>query len=99
MFCSTRCKNAAHQNYPYQKARAEERKLALIKKLGGQCVRCGYDKNMAALVFHHKSGKLFKIDARTLANRSEENVEAETRKCELICTNCHAEEHHPDMDL
>ena len=54
---------------------------------------------MAALVFHHKSGKLFKIDARTLANRSEENVEAETRKCELICTNCHAEEHHPDMDL
>ena len=100
-FCSPKCKNSKHQNYPYQKMRAQERKLQLIKELGGKCSICGYNRNMAALLFHHrdKNTKLFKVDARTLANRTSARVREEIAKCSLICSNCHIEIHHPDMGL
>jgi hypothetical protein len=42
------------------------------------CVRCGYDKNISALVVHHKD--------RNRVNNSLDNLE-------LICANCHAIEH------
>jgi hypothetical protein len=100
-FCSLECKNSKHQNYLYQKIRAKERKLQLIRDLGGKCSICGYKRNMAALLFHHRDGKTkrFKVDARTLANRASENVKKEIAKCSLLCSNCHLEIHHPDMGL
>ncbi len=62
---------------------------------------CGYDKNYAALEFHHKVPieKLFQLDLRSLSNRSWDAILEEAKKCQLLCSNCHAEYHNPDCRL
>ena len=102
LFCSRTCKNRStntrHQIYAAQKQRGVLRKVRLVAMLGGACSRCGYAANLAALEFHHASGrKDFQLDMRSLANRSWDVVLREVRKCELLCSNCHAETHRPDL--
>ena len=67
--------------------------------LGGKCSRCGYSANLSALAFHHLSGKEIKLDARSLSNRKIDPILKEVAKCKLLCHNCHAELHNPDLDL
>lgn len=98
-FCSVECKNDYHQGYPGQRLRGVRRKLELVEMLGGKCSRCGYNKNLAALSFHHVSDKSYRLDARNLSNRSLERVMAEFAKCQLLCLNCHAELHSPHLEL
>ena len=67
--------------------------LAKIKETrGGKCIRCGYDRCIKALEFHHidPSKKDFTISNDHF--RLQEAVE-ETKKCILICSNCHKELH------
>lgn len=99
LYCSMRCKNRVHQSYPAQKKRGIQRKLHFVKQLGGKCSVCGYETNLAALVFHHSGGKEFKLDARSLSNRKLAPVLKEVAKCKLMCHNCHAELHFPYLDL
>ncbi len=68
-------------------------KLKAVEYLGGKCVKCGYDKCVAALHFHHKDkkDKEFKISDGLI--RAWNLVVKELDKCELVCANCHAEEH------
>lgn len=100
-FCSRTCKNAdtnnRHQSYVAQQQRGRERKLELIRLKGTKCQRCGYEKNYAALEFHHPipNEKEFQLDTRALSNRKWELVLKEAKKCILLCANCHAEEHNP----
>lgn len=96
-FCSAKCKNTCLQSYEAQRQRFENIKKTYVIRAGGSCVICGYDKNLGALSFHHKEPKLklFKLDARSMANRSSEALEAEYLKCILMCANCHMELHHP----
>jgi hypothetical protein len=62
---------------------------------------CGYEKNLAAFSFHHidPSRKQFALDMRALSNRTMDAVMAEVAKCSLVCANCHAELHHPNLNL
>jgi predicted nucleic acid-binding Zn ribbon protein len=92
-FCSTKCKNSVLQSYERQRARGIARKLELVDKLGGACNRCGYAQNLAALNFHHVDGKDYKLDLRSLGNRTTETILAEFERVELLCANCHAAEH------
>lgn len=67
--------------------------LAKIKEQrGGRCVRCGYNKCIKALEFHHidPSQKDF-----TISNDHFKLLDAieESKKCILICSNCHKELH------
>lgn len=67
--------------------------LAKIKEArGGKCIRCGYDKCIKALEFHHidPSKKDF-----TISNDHFKLLDAvkESQKCILICSNCHKELH------
>lgn len=67
--------------------------LAKIKESrGGKCIRCGYDRCIKALEFHHidPSKKDF-----TISNDHFHLLEAveESKKCILICSNCHKELH------
>jgi len=100
-FCSRVCKNKNtnfhHQSYVKQLERGRTRKLKLLMKSGGQCVACGYARNLAALEFHHVDplSKSFQLDMRSLVNRNWNEVEIEARKCVLLCSNCHAEHHNP----
>ena len=101
-FCSRHCKNRHtnyhHQSYRRQQERGRERKQKLVTELGGQCAECGYQRNYAALEFHHvdPSSKAFQLDMRSLANLDWELVCKEAQKCRLLCSNCHAEHHNPD---
>jgi hypothetical protein len=78
-----------------------ERKKELVKMKGGKCQMCGYQKNYAALVFHHRdpSKKEIALDARCLANISTPRLLAEVEKCDLLCSNCHFELHNPHLKL
>jgi hypothetical protein len=104
-YCSRACKNTflnqQLQSYQAQQDRGRSRKLELINIMGGECERCGYGKNYAALEFHHMepSKKEFQLDLRCLSNRKWEVILLEAEKCKLLCSNCHAEEHNPDCYL
>lgn len=67
-------------------------KEILVEEAGGRCVRCGYDRSLAALVFHHRdrSTKTFGI-AGNGVTRSVGRAREEATKCDLLCANCHAE--------
>ncbi len=69
--------------------------------MGGSCSKCSYAVNISALHFHHidSTTKQFKLDARILSNRSWEAILEEAKKCVLLCANCHAEEHNPELQL
>lgn len=67
--------------------------LAKLKqRMGGKCVKCGYKNCLQALEFHHldPSQKDFTISNCDL--RLAEAIE-ESKKCILICSNCHKEFH------
>lgn len=100
-FCSFVCKNKHHQSYEAQKDRGLTKKLKLIEMAGGRCSICGYEKNLAALAFHHldSTEKDFKLDMRSLSNRGLKMILAELDKCILVCHNCHSELHNPHLDL
>jgi len=72
-----------------------QRKLDFIQRKGGKCKLCGYNKNISALVFHHRnpSTKKFVLDSRSLGNRSLKACEQELKKCDLLCQNCHRSFH------
>ena len=94
-FCSSRCqvKGQSNADYTNQKARGWVRKLRLVEAKGARRQRCGYNRCMRALTFHHRdpSIKAFPLDARACSNRSEQSLAAEAAKCDLLCMNCHAE--------
>lgn len=98
-FCSVACKNDFHQGYETQQIRGLKRKWELVQQLGGKCSKCGYDKNLAALSFHHIGEKSHKLDMRSLSNRTMERVMKEFANCVLLCANCHMEEHYPYLDM
>ena len=67
--------------------------LAKIKQQrGGYCQKCGYNKCLKALEFHHlnPSQKDFTISNDHF--RLKDAIE-ESKKCILICANCHRELH------
>ena len=79
--------------YSKRPALREKKKALMVKEHGGKCQRCGYKKCLRALQFHHidpikkdfhfSQGKDLKLSS----------IKKELEKCELLCANCHAEEH------
>lgn len=104
-FCSRACKNRdtnhRHQSYACQQQRGLQRKVRLVAEAGGRCGRCGYDRNLAALAWHHvvPATKSFTLDLRSLSNRCLADITLELAKCELLCANCHAETHFPELAI
>lgn len=70
-------------------------KELLVEYKGGKCERCGYDKCIAALEFHHidPADKNYKIGSQA-HTASLERMKKEVDKCILLCANCHREEHY-----
>lgn len=83
-----RCKRCASE--AVKKARAK-RKAMLVGLAGGACVKCGYNRAVSALDFHHvdpvtKSFSLSHPNCKKLSAAI-----AEIKKCVLVCANCHRE--------
>jgi len=68
-------------------------KKYFVELFGGKCERCGYSKCYAALEFHHKDPEMKEISIARVMKRKRETALIELKKCELICSNCHREEH------
>jgi hypothetical protein len=85
-------------NLVKQKCAKRDTKRLIIETLGLEpvCARCGYDRYIGALDFHHldPQGKDHDIVINSVGfDRSV----AEARKCTLICANCHREAHRDDV--
>jgi hypothetical protein len=96
-FCSLKCKNKFHGNSEFQIQRGLKRKIKYINERGGGCQKCGYNRNYAALCFHHRDPtlKIFEVELNKISCLSQERVNAEVQKCDILCHNCHIETHFP----
>lgn len=68
-------------------------KMALIEYKGGKCELCGYNKKCPTVFhFHHldPTKKEFTVSKKSY---SFEEKKKEVDKCQLLCSNCHAEIH------
>ena len=65
-----------------------------VKMLGGKCSKCGYDKCIGALQFHHINGKEDKTFRFGNSFHSWDRYKEELAKCVLLCANCHLEHHY-----
>lgn len=75
------------------KRRRELKRLSVEYK-GGECSKCGYNRCIAALEFHHldPTKKDFGIGGSKQTS-SWKKIQIELDKCILLCSNCHREEH------
>ena len=76
-----------------QRRRKHDKKKAVVDALGGRCIKCGYNKCLDALEFHHRGGVTKEAAVSRLLRKSFELVMVEARKCDLLCANCHRELH------
>jgi hypothetical protein len=69
-------------------------KKDLVEYKGGKCEKCGYNKCVAAMDFHHKDPKEKNFGLSGNGNtQSWEKLTKEADKCLLLCANCHRELH------
>jgi len=65
-------------------------RLTLVQEAGGKCSKCGYDRYIGALQFHHIDPSL---KVRGLSERgltlAISKLREEAAKCVLLCANCH----------
>lgn len=69
-----------------------DNKILAIEYKGGKCQKCGYNRCVAAMEFHHRNGdKEFSV-ARS-KHKNFDALKLELDKCDLLCANCHREAH------
>ena len=78
-----------------RKERYRKYKIKAVEYKGGKCCRCGYNKCVASLEFHHvdpdkKEAQVSKFFAMNSWNK----IKTELDKCVLLCANCHNELHY-----
>lgn len=80
------------------KQRKQRIKQRIYKATGTACWLCGYDKGyqgIQVLEWHHVNPKtkLFTLSSREVIGTRWTTVNAELRKCVLLCCRCHREHH------
>ena len=79
--------------------RRRKLKQIAVEYKGGQCSRCGYNKNIAAMDFHHRDPTQKDFGIACNGNTmSWAKMKVELDKCDLVCANCHREI-HSELDL
>ena len=75
----------------WQKDRFRRLKRFYVDYKGCKCVKCGYNKCLASLDFHHLKDK--DSNWKYMRRWAKNKVLVELDKCILICKNCHGEVH------
>ncbi len=78
--------------------RRESSKAWLMLSADTACQRCGYQRALRNLVFHHLKEKVFGLAGRGLLYPPK-RLFAEARKCVVLCHNCHGELHEGVFEL
>ena len=78
----------------------QEKIMEILEELNidYKCKKCSYSKNTAALHFHHKVKKEKLYEISKMRTFSKERLKEEISKCDILCANCHIEEHHPHLN-
>lgn len=85
------CKTCYNNN---RVANIRDNKLKQVEYMGGRCQKCGYDKCMDALEFHHLDPAVKEEQPSRLKQVTDEaRWKKELDKCILLCSNCHRETH------
>lgn len=74
--------------------RRKKFRLMAIDYKGGKCIKCGYNKCMDALEFHHKNPLEKDFSFSKGYTTTWIRMQNELDKCILLCANCHREEHY-----
>jgi hypothetical protein len=84
-----RCRRCRVESVVRRRRKVKE---LLVADAGGRCRLCGYDRYIGALQFHHldPSEKRLALGGGG-ATLAIEMLRRESRKCILLCSNCHAE--------
>lgn len=103
--CELLCENC-HQEFHYVERgkiikddSKRKDKIIYLSYKGVKCVKCGYDKCESSLSFHHRDTKTKSFDIGSLSKRIDciedldTYIKKELDKCEVICRNCHIQEH------
>lgn len=76
-------------------AQTQKDKVKQLKnEYGGKCSKCGYNKCIDALEFHHTDPTVKEFHLGEARGRKIETLRKELNKCELVCRNCHTEIHY-----
>lgn len=86
------------KNYKRVKNRRQRHKKMAVDYKGGKCERCGYDKCIWALSFHHKDPSQKDFIISQYSTFKWERIKEELDKCELVCHNCHSEIHYEEYN-
>jgi hypothetical protein len=90
MKCAWHCCNKETTKFHVTKRREALKKMSVAYK-GGKCTVCGYDKSIWAMQFHHRDRQLKEFTVSHGNTPSWAKVQKELDKCDLVCSNCHAE--------
>lgn len=94
-YAERKAKNPMWAKKMGDRASATRRKnMAILKEEAGNCCsKCGYNKCMAALEFHHLDP--FEKESKIIGSTSSlQKQRDEAKKCVLLCANCHREAHY-----
>lgn len=75
------------------KTRQNSVKQQCVDYKGGKCQKCGYNKCIAALEFHHLDPREKDINISKIKLIDINKYTSELDKCILLCSNCHRETH------
>lgn len=83
----------------YCRDRWKSIKLKAISLFDSRCCKCGYNKNLSSLDFHHMEPDKKEYNWNRLCKRPWEEIVSELKKCILVCRNCHSELHNPELEI
>lgn len=84
------------------KSNAERRRIVkekAVEYLGGECKKCGYNKCIGSLDFHHINPNEKDMNYSAFKTIFNKRLTNELDKCILLCANCHRELHYNEGTL